>query len=105
MTTDKIRISSFEEAADFFKDNVDAMIVTDSENNTIKPLVKRGIFRDFIDDNWQYTDLIQQLWYHFSNSSEKIVEDYQVFLPKSGDFVGKYSKRTNLMIDDIIHVV
>lgn len=95
---------SFDDAIGFFKDNVDAILLIDAENNSFRSVVKRGIFSEFIDDSWKYTDLIANLWYHFNNSSEHVDKDYHVFLPTSGKFLGKYSKRINLMIDGIIHI-
>ena len=95
---------SFEKALDLYKDKVGAVLVVDAKANSIKVLVKRGIFAEFLQDDWTYNDLIEKLWYHFHNSSEAIVEDYLVFLPTSGKFLDKYSRRVNLMIDDIIHV-
>ena len=95
---------SFEKAIDLYRENVGAVLAIDAKANKIKPLVKRGIFKDFIKDEWSYIDLIEKLWYHFNNSNEAIVEDYQVFIPTSGKFTDKYSRRVNLVIDDIIHV-
>ena len=89
---------------ELYKDKVGAILFIDAAANKIKPLIKRGIFEDFIKDDFTYTDLIEKLWYHFNNSSQTIVEDYQVFIPTSGKFRDKYSKRVNLMIDNIVHV-
>ena len=89
---------------ELYKDKVGAILFIDAAVNKIKPLIKRGIFEDFIKDDFTYTDLIEKLWYHFNNSSQTIVEDYQVFIPTSGKFRDKYSKRVNLMIDNIVHV-
>ena len=94
-----------EDASVYLRDHVDAIVAVDGKANAIKPIVKEGVFRDFIRDNWTYTDMIEKLWYHFENSSEAIVEDYRVFLATSGKFQGKYSKRVNLMIDGDMHVI
>ncbi|MBP3798745.1 MAG: GGDEF domain-containing protein [Ruminococcus sp.] len=94
-----------DDAVDIFRNDIDAILLADAKANTIRPLVKRGVFSDFIEDSWKYTDLIEKLWYHFNNSAEDIDKDYHVFLPTSGKFVGKYSRRINLMVNDIIHVI
>ena len=94
-----------DDAVDIFRNDIDAILLADAKANTIRPLVKRGVFSDFIEDSWKYTDLIEKLWYHFNNSADDIDKDYHVFLPTSGKFVGKYSRRINLMVNDIIHVI
>lgn len=104
MDISKLDNFSFDDAISFFKDNIDAILLIDAKNDSFRSIVKRGIFSGFIDDSWKYTDLIANLWYHFNNSSEPVDKDYHVFLPTSGKFVGKYSKRVNLMVDGIIHI-
>ncbi|MCR5252070.1 MAG: GGDEF domain-containing protein [Lachnospiraceae bacterium] len=94
-----------EDASVYLRDHVDAIVAVDGKANAIKPLSKEGIFRDFIRDNWSYTDMIEKLWYHFQNSAEAIVDDYRVFLATSGKFQGKYSRRVNIMIDGNLHVI
>ena len=105
MSNENFASLTFDDTVAFFKDNVGAVVVADAKANTIRPLVKRDIFTDFISDSWGYTELIETLWYHFSNTSEKITEDYRVFLPTSGKFQGKYSRRINLMIDGVVHII
>ncbi len=94
---------SFEKAIEFYRDNVGAVLAADAKANSIKVLLKRGIFAEFLQDDWSYHDLIEKLWYH-RNNSEAIVEDYRVFIPTSGKFLDKYSRCVNLMIGDVIHV-
>ena len=94
-----------DDALDIFSNDIDAILLADAKANTIRTLVKRGVFSDFIEDSWKYTDLIEKLWYHFNNSADDIDKDYHVFLPTSGKFVGKYSRRINIMVNDIIHVI
>ena len=98
-------MDSVDAAAELLKDNIDVLLIADAEANTIKPVIRKGIFGEFIKDSWRYTDLIETLWYHFSNSSDKIDEKYRVFLPTSGKFPGKYGRRINLMIDGIVHII
>lgn len=105
MNEKKFEELMLDDAVDIFRNDIDAILLADAKANTIRPLVKRGVFSDFIEDSWKYTDLIEKLWYHFNNSAEDIDKDYHVFLPTSGKFVGKYSRRINLMVNDIIHVI
>ena len=105
MNEKKFEELMLDDAVDIFRNDIDAILLADAKANTIRPLVKRGIFSDFIEDSWKYTDLIEKLWYHFNNSAEDIDKDYHVFLPTSGKFVGKYSRRINIMVNDIIHVI
>lgn len=105
MTEYNIDTFSLDDANQFIQQSVEAVLVVDAQSNRVKPLLRKGIFSDFIKDDWTYNDLIEKFWYHFNNSSESIVEDYLVFLPSSGIFRGKYSRRVNLVINEIIHVV
>ena len=104
MGIDNFETFSFKNAIEYITENVDSVLIVDAKANSIRPLVKRGIFKDFIDDSWTYNDLIAKLWYHFNNSSQSIDEKYHVFLPTSGKFLGKYSKRIKFMTDEIVHI-
>lgn len=103
----KINIDTFsyENSIEYVKTCVDAILIVDGAADRYKVLSKGGIFTDFIDDSGRYKDLIEKLWYHFNNSDETVAEGYHVFMPTSGKFQGKYSKRINISIDDITHIV
>ena len=103
----KINIDTFsyENSIDYVKTSVDAILIVDGAADRYKVLSKSGIFTDFIDDSGRYKDLIEKLWYHFNNSDETVAEGYHVFMPTSGKFQGKYSKRINISVDDITHIV
>ena len=96
---------SYENAVDFINNNVDAVLIVDGEANKYIALHKSGLFSEFIPDKGIYKDLIEKLWYHFNNSDETVAEGYHVFMPTSGKFQGKYSKRINISVDDITHIV
>ena len=96
---------SYENAIEYVKASVDAILIVDGTADRYKVLSKSGIFTDFIDDSGRYKDLIEKLWYHFNNSDETVAEGYHVFMPTSGKFQGKYSKRINIIVDDITHIV
>ena len=96
---------TFEDVMSYIGDTVDAVIVIDGDADKYRALAKRGLFADYINDEGSYKNLIKRLWFHLNNSEETVIEDYQVFIPTFGKFVGKYSKRINIIHDDITHVV
>lgn len=95
---------SMKDATGLMQSEVDAVLVIDGKQNRFRTLSKKGFFKDFLQDSWSYTELIEKLWYHLSGSNERIAENYQVFLPTSGIFTGKYSRRINLDFGDVVHV-
>lgn len=87
------------------RENAGAVIVVDGEADCYKCLVRQGIFTDFIEQRGSYHDIIEKLWFHFDNSTESVVKEYQVFIPDAGKFSGKYSKRMSILLDDVQHTV
>lgn len=81
------------------RDHVDAVLVADAEVNEYRAFIRNGIFEKVIGESGKYTELIETLWFHFSESQEKITEKYHVFLPSYGRFSGKISKRVRLHSD------
>lgn len=96
---------SYEEAIKFIGSSADCIIIADDETDRYKAIKKDGMFADYIDNKGDYIELVRKLWYHFNNSSDDITEDYHVFIPNEGRFHGKYSKRVNIVENDITHVV
>ncbi|MBQ4276293.1 MAG: GGDEF domain-containing protein [Lachnospiraceae bacterium] len=94
---------TLEVAADFIKNNVDAVLVVDIKTNVYKAIIKKGIFADIIDDTGDYPDLIQKLWFHVSETNDTVTEDYQVFIPSFAEFKEKYSKRLKINYNNDIH--
>lgn len=103
--SDFIENYDIEKATDFMRENAGAVIVVDGEADCYKCLVRQGIFTDFIEQRGSYHDLIEKLWFHFGNSTESVVKEYQVFIPDAGKFSGKYSKRMSILLDDVQHTV
>ena len=89
----------------FIMDSVDAVLVVDSENDQYKKVISKGFLKDYLPDSGSYHDLIEDLWYHFADSGEKITEDYHVFIPSFGKFSGKYAKRIKIKLEDVVHNV
>ena len=96
---------TLEDAMAFLGENVDAILLVDGEANEFKALTRRGVFEEYIPPSGRYHDLIEKLWFHFNNSADTVIEDYQVFIPTSGKFVGKYSKRLNISHNGMPHVI
>ena len=96
---------TLENVVDFVTQEVDSIIVVDGKNDEYRTIVRKGVLSDFISERGTYSDLIQKLWYHFNNSSNGLVEEYHVFIPKAGKFSGKYSKRLNIKINEATHVI
>ena len=93
------------EAEDYIKSNLDAVLFVDAKSDTYKTLLKRGMFTDFIDDTGSYNALIEKLWFHLSDSRDKITDDYKVFIPTYGRFSGKYSRRLKIVENDIPYAI
>ena len=97
---------TLEKAIDFFKDNVGALVIADSKNDSYKFVVRRGIFNKLVaESGGKYHELIEKLWYHLSKTSDTVSEKYQSFVMTSGSFSGKYSRKVEVMVDDIACIV
>ena len=102
---EKIENYTLNEAIEFLKESVDALLIVDSNADRFKVLSKRGMFVDFIGDSGVYQELIEKLWFHLGDSMDKISEDYQVFIPTFGKYSGKYSRRLKIVENDVPHAV
>ncbi len=81
------------------QENLDAVVIVDSEKYQYKSIIRKGIFTTFLGETGSYHDLIEKLWFHFSDSNEKITKDYHVFVSSYGEFKGKYSRRLKIMVE------
>ena len=88
------------DVTELFKTHVDAAIIVDTESDRFRTVIKRGIFSNYLDDTGKYKDLIVKLWFHFNDSNENLVDDYQVFASNAGDFRGKYSRRIKISLEN-----
>ena len=89
-----------DEVAGLIRDNVDAIVLVDTVQGKYAALKRTGIFNGLIDETGDYNDLIEKLWFHFSDSNEEITKDYKVFVSYYGEFKGKYSRRLKIHADD-----
>ena len=81
------------------QENLDAVVIVDSEKYQYKSIIRKGIFTSFLGETGSYHDLIEKLWFHFSDSNEKITKDYHIFVSSYGEFKGKYSRRLKIMVE------
>ncbi|MCR5104594.1 MAG: GGDEF domain-containing protein [Eubacterium sp.] len=97
---------TFQDVPVLLQENIDAVLIADSDLNEYKTLFKKGMFDKFLDDSGSYHDLIEKLWFHFNDSNEKITEDYHVFISSYGEFKGKYSRRIKVIdADNQQHII
>ena len=97
---------TLEKAIDFFKDNVGALVIADSKTDSYKSVVRRGIFNKLVaESGGKYRELLEKLWYHLSKTSDTVSEKYQSFVMTSGSFAGKYSRKVEVMVEDIAYIV
>lgn len=94
-----------DDAVRYFRDNVGALVLVDGKANKYKALVKKGIFNQMLEETGEYHYLIEKLWYHLSKSSDSVSEEYQVFIPTSGHFSGKYARRVKLEVNNVPCVI
>ena len=88
-----------EDMIDLIHVNVDAVVVVDKTIRKYRAMFREGIFKSLIDEEGDYSALIQKLWLHFSDSSEEIAENYKAFSDYYGNFKGKYSRRLTLFLE------
>lgn len=85
-----------EDINNFLNENVDAIVVVDRKTEKYRSITRKGIFTQVLDEEGDYADLIQKLWFHRSDSTEEISDDYKAFIDYYGEFKGKYSRRIKI---------
>lgn len=85
-----------EYVSDLFYEKVDAIIIVNAQEDSYHTVKKTGIFESFLEPDGIYKTLVEKLWFHFSDNSNKIADDYHVFIPMIGQFKGKYVDRIKL---------
>ena len=96
---------SFEQALEYIKDSISAMVIADENENKYRALVRRGIFLNELKESGEYADLVRSLWFHHHEDGHGITEKYDMFIPNMGKFTGKYSKMVKMLVDEIPHYV
>ncbi len=82
-----------EDLLHLLNENVDSIVMVDAKINKYRAIARKGIFLDLLDEEGEYSDLIEKLWFHFSDSGEEVIDDYKAFISYYGEFKGKYGRR------------
>ncbi len=90
---------TIEEVTELVEENVDSVVLVDTTLGKYKAYRRHGVFNSFIDENGDYHDLIEKLWFHLNGTNEKITKDYNVFVSYYGEFKGKYSRRLKIQAE------
>lgn len=85
--------------------NIDALLIVSAKQDSYKTVKISDSISKIIEKEGSYKALIEKLMFHMNDGTTKITDDYQVFLPKMGEFPEKYSRKLHLTIDGIKHVV
>ena len=86
-------------------EKVDAILIVDAHKDSYHAIKRTGIFKTILENNGIYKDVIEKLWFHFSDNSKITSNDYHVFIPMIGKFKGKYVDRIKLHYDDNDYIV
>ena len=86
-------------------EKVDAILIVDALNDSYHSIKKSGIFQDILENDGNYKKLVEKLWFHFNDKSDKITDDYHVFIPMIGKFKGKYVDRIKLHFEDKSYLI
>lgn len=104
MNLESIEHYTLDDIAEIFKEKVDAVLVVHTDRDHYRSVLRKGVFVDIIEENGNYSDLVERLFFRFKNSLKPVDSSYQVFTPLYGKFNGKYSKRLSFVHDDTTHV-
>lgn len=91
---------TMEDVSKILQSNVDAVLIVDASSNRYRTISSHGLLKELVEDGGDYHELIEKLWFHFSDSDEKISKDYGVFISYYGEFKGKYSRRLKIKSGD-----
>ena len=94
-----------ESVSNLLFEKVDAIIIVDAHKDSYLTIKKTGIFESLLENNGVYQKLVEKLWFHFTDNSDKISDDYHVFIPMIGKFKGKYVDRIKLHFEDKNHLI
>lgn len=93
------------EISDIVFDNMDAILLVSAKENIYHAKKCSETIAKIIPQTGSYEELIEKLWFHMSGSDAKITDEYQVFLPKFGEFKGKATHKINLEIDGVMNLI
>ena len=94
-----------ETISDLIFEKIDSIIIVDARKNIYHTIKKHGVFENFLEEDGSYKELIEKLWFHLDGSSNKIADEYQVFVPMIGEFKGKYVDRIKIILENEVHLI
>lgn len=93
------------EVKEILNDSVDAIFVVSSKEDLYKSIKISKRLEGFVEKEGSYKELLKKLCFHLSDNNGNITEEYQVFLPKIGEFNGRVAQKVSLIIDGENHLV
>ena len=87
------------EVKEILNDSVDAIFVVSSKEDLYKSIKISKRLEGFVEKEGSYKELLKKLCFHLSDNNGNITEEYQVFLPKIGEFNGRVAQKVSLIID------
>ena len=98
-------VYSKEVISDLIFDKIDSIIIVDAKKDCYHTVKKHGVFENFLEEDGSYKSLIEKLWFHFNDKTNKIADEYHVFIPMIGEFKGKYVDRIKINFEGEVHLV
>lgn len=83
---------------------MDAVLVVSGKEDKYHSIKFSDKLKNFISESGSYNELIKTLYFHMDGNDDVIAEEYQVFLPKMGEFQGRVIQRVSFEIDGEKHV-
>lgn len=93
------------EVNEILYNNMDALFVVSAKEDKYKAIKISDVLDGFIEAEGSYKQLLEKLCFHISDTNGKITEEYQVFLPKVGEFKGRVAQRVSIEIGGVNHLV
>ena len=91
--------------SDLLFEKIDSIIIVDAQKDSYHTIKKQGLFETFLEQDGSYRELVEKLWFHLNDNTNKIADEYHVFIPMIGQFKGKYVDRIKLTVDEKVHLI
>jgi len=87
------------EINDFLYANIDALLIVSANEDKYKVIKASDNIIKGIGKEGSYNELVEKFWFHMSDNNSKIADEYQIFLPKMGEFKGKSAQKAYFEVD------
>lgn len=87
------------EINNILQDNIDAIIVVCSKDDSYHALKRSELISKYIAAEGSYKELIEKLIFHMNNKNSQIIDDYKIFLSKMGEFKNRISQKISFDIE------